>query len=243
MEFQKDIDALLAPLSYLQNVGEGGENSDGTAKEAFLKLMQTLCDLITEIKFMKLLEDEKAGSDIDRRMELAEAEYRTALGGLRTGDPGLVSEEVRLAREIAQVYEQIQMEQKLADSSDEEVRRLEQRIAELSAPKQSITAEVEASLDLTLDDIQAEQDLKFLRDVSGIVETALGVSVQSVEDGRFALGIGKYTVTVVYDKDTSKVADLSVSPEPPQNVYAQAEKTLYLNDIPEFVLCMKRNPF
>lgn len=241
MEYQKDIDALLAPLSYLQNVGDGGENGDGTTKEEFLKFMQILCDLITEIKFMELLEGGVAGNDIDRRMGLAEAEYNTALGSLRSGDPGLVSEEVRLAREIAQVQEQIQAEQKLADISDEEVRRLEQRIAELTAPKQSISVAVGTSQDLTLEDIQAEQDLKFLRDVRGIVETALGVSVQSVEDGMFTLGIGKYSVTVVYDKDTSKVVDLRINPEPPQNVYVQAEKTLYLNDIPEFVFCMKRN--
>lgn len=240
MEFQKDIEALLAPLSYAQGI-DGPEANDITPKEAFLKLMQTLCDLITEIKFMQLLEETNDGTDIDHKMELAETEYRSALNDLRTGDPSLVAEEVRLAREIAQVQEQIKAEQKMADLSDEEVRRLEQRIAELSAPKQSITEAVGTTQDLTADDLQAERDLRFLRDVRGVMETALGVTVQNVVDGIFALGVGRFSVTVEYERDTSRVVDIKITPRPPQNVVDQAEKTLYLNDIPEFVLFIKRN--
>lgn len=247
MEFQKDLDALLAPLSYLQNA-EGGDDgsdnrelSDGTAKEAFLKLMQTLCDLTTETKFMQLLEETSEDAEIDHMLELADKEYRSALNTMDAGNPSLAAEEVRLAREIAQVQEQIQAEQRLAEISEEEARRLEQRIAEFNASKQSVAVAVGTTQDLSADDLQAERDLKFLRDVRSVVETALGVSVQSVEDDMFALGIGRFTVSVKYERDTSKVVDLRITPKPPASVAEQAEKTSYLNDIPDFVLFIKRN--
>ena len=241
MDVQKDIESLLAPLSYLQDAEEGGDNGDTTAKEAFLKTMRTLCDLLTETKFMQFLEGSAEVGDEDKRLEATEASYKSALGELRIADPGLVAEEVRLAREIAQLQEQLRAEQRLADISEEEARRLEQRVAELSAPKQSITEAVGTTQDLTIDDFQAENDFKALRDVRGIVETVLGVSVQSVEDGAFTLGIGRHTVVVMYERETSRIINLQITPKPPQNVAAQAKSTLYLNDIPAFVMCMKEH--
>lgn len=241
MDLQKDIKSLLAPLSYLQEAGEGGENGDVSAKESFLKTMRTLCDLLTETKFMQFLEGSAEVGDEDKRLEAAEAAYKSALGELRIADPGLVAEEVRLAREIAQVQEQIRAEQRLADISEEEATRLGQRVAELSAPKQSITEAVGTTQDLTVDDLQAERDLKALRDVRNVVETVLGVSVQSVDDGAFTLGIGRYAVAVMYERETSRVINLQITPKPPQNVTTQAEATLYLNNVPTFVLYMKEH--